>query len=107
MRPLNSLVGLASSPAETFNPLFRRKLMKHLRQLCAIAVLTFALASSTFAGQIDCGVVDPPPNPPASVTGDMQCGFMTTNEMATAEDTFADPVTDFTLNILQSVLSVF
>lgn len=81
--------------------------MKHLRQLCAIAILTFSLASSTFAGQIDCGVVDPPPTPPAAITGQMATGITAADERSSTENTFADPVTDFTLNILQSVLSLF
>ncbi|MDT4955375.1 MAG: hypothetical protein QOJ02_3513 [Acidobacteriota bacterium] len=82
--------------------------MKHPPQLCVIIVLTFALASSAFAGQIDCGdFPPPPPNPSASVTGDIHSGFMTTNETSGTETTFIDPVTDVTLNILQSVLSIF
>ena len=76
--------------------------MKHLRQLCAVAVLMFALASSAFAGNMECGVVAPPPNPPVSVMGDTA-----TNGMLSTETAFADPVADFTLNILQSVLSLF
>jgi hypothetical protein len=107
MRPLNSLVGLASSPAATFNHLFRRKLMKPLRQLCAIAVLTVVLASSAFAGNIECGDVPPPPVPPASVTGDMATGITATNGTSSTEIAFVDPVTEITLNILQSVLSLF
>ena len=81
--------------------------MKPLRQLCATAVLTFALAFSSFAGTIDCGAVDPPPDPPASVTGDIDCGFMATNGASSTENAFVDPVTEFTLNMLQTVLSLF
>ncbi|HEV7376894.1 MAG TPA: hypothetical protein VGN95_19415 [Pyrinomonadaceae bacterium] len=81
--------------------------MKPLRQLCAIAVLTFTLASFAFAGDIQCGVVDPPPNPPASVMGDMATGITAADGRSSTESTFADPVTDFTLDILQSVLSLF
>jgi hypothetical protein len=76
--------------------------MTHLRQLCAVAVLTFALASSAFAGNMECGVVDPPPNPPVSAMGDTA-----TNGTLSTETAFADPFTGFTLNILQSVLSLF
>jgi hypothetical protein len=107
MRPLNSLVGLASSPAATFNHPIRRKLMKHLRQLCAIAVLTFVLTSSAFAGNIECGDVPPPPVPPASATGDMATGITATNGASSTDAAFVDPVTEITLNILQSVLSLF
>jgi len=81
--------------------------MKPLRQLCATAVLTFVLAFSSFAGTIDCGVVDPPPNPPASVMGDIHTGVTETNRTSNTETVFVDSVTDFTLNILRSVLSLF
>jgi hypothetical protein len=81
--------------------------MKHLRQFCAIAVLTFALAFSAFAGNMECGVVDPTPNPPASITGEMATGITVADERSSNEGTFFDPVTDFTLNILRSVLSLF
>ena len=81
--------------------------MKHLRQFCAIAVLTFALASSTFAGDIQCGVVEPSPNSQASMTGEMATGITATDRTSSAETAFVDPVTDFTLDILRSVLSLF
>jgi hypothetical protein len=39
--------------------------MKTLRQLCAVTILTLALAVFVSAGEIDCpGVVTPPPPPP-------------------------------------------
>ena len=78
--------------------------MKHLRQFCAAAVLTFALTLSTFAGDIDCGVVAPPPQ--TAITGNMATGITATNEEST-ETSFVDPVTEFTLNILQGLLSLF
>jgi hypothetical protein len=81
--------------------------MKHLRQLCATGVLTCSLALSAFAGDIHCGDVPPPPDPPASVMGNMATGITATDRTSSAEDAFADPVTEFTLNILQSVLSLF
>jgi hypothetical protein len=109
MRPLNSLVGLGSPPAATFNHLFRRTSMKHLRQLCAVAVLTFALTLSAFAGDIHTGDIPPPPpiDPSKSIMGDMATGITAVDGRSSTEATFADPVTDFTLNILQSVLSLF
>jgi hypothetical protein len=51
--------------------------MKPLTQLCAAAVLTLALAFSTFAGHAECpGVVDPPPDTTstATATGEISCG---------------------------------
>lgn len=80
--------------------------MKHLRHFCVASALTFALALSTFAGDINCGVVSTPPNPPASVTGDMPNGVAATNEES-AETAFVDPVTEVTLSILQDLLSLF
>ena len=52
--------------------------MKNLRQLCGVVVLTLALTVSAFAGQIDCpGVVDPPPPPDATATGQVDCPALT------------------------------
>lgn len=76
--------------------------MKHLRHFCLVSALTFALAFSASAGDINCGVVEPP----ASVTGTIHTGVTATNEEST-ETSFVDPVTEFTLNILQGLLSLF
>jgi hypothetical protein len=81
--------------------------MKHLRQFCASAVLTLALSLSAFAGTIDCGSVPPPPPQETTLAGDIECGFMTTNETSSTETTFVDPMTELTLNILQSVMVLF
>ncbi len=80
--------------------------MKHLRHFCIASVLTFALTFSAFAGDINCGVVSPPPTPPAPLTGQMTTGVTATNEES-SETSFVDPVTEFTLNILQGLLSLF
>jgi hypothetical protein len=83
--------------------------MNRLHQFCGVVVLTFALSFSTFAGEMATGALPPPPPPPpqtASVMGDMQCGFTATNEEST-ETSYVDPVTEFTLNILQGLLSLF
>lgn len=63
--------------------------MSRLRQLCAVFVLTCALAGSAFAGDIHCGVTDPPP-PTAGTNGDIHCG-----------------VTDAVLTLLEGVLAAF
>lgn len=81
--------------------------MKPMRQLCAIAVLTFVFASSAAAGNIDCGAVSPPPDPPASITGEMATGATSTMGMSGTEMASIDPLTEFTLSILQSLLSLF
>jgi hypothetical protein len=82
--------------------------MKCLRHLCFASVLTFALALSTFAGDIHTGVVSPPPPPPqtTSVMGEMATGVTTINEEST-DTSYVDPVTEFTLNFLQDLLSLF
>ena len=67
--------------------------MKHLRHFSVVTILTFMLTLSAFAGDMECGVVASPPHQ-ASVTGDMATGYV-------------DPVTEFTLNVLQSLLSMF
>lgn len=60
--------------------------METLKRMCAGGVLALALALAlpAFAGQIPCGVVDPPPPPPS-----------------------APAVLDVAWTLLQGVLSVF
>ncbi len=80
--------------------------MSRLHRFCIATVLTFALTLSAFAGDIHCGVVSTPPPPPASVMGEMPDGVTATDEES-SETSFVDPVTEFTLNILQGLLSLF
>lgn len=80
--------------------------MKHLRHFCLASTLTFALAFSAFAGDINCGVAPPPPTPPAALTSQIDTGVTTTSEEST-ETSFVDPLTEFTLNILQNLLALF
>lgn len=81
--------------------------MKPLRQLCAVTILTFVFAFPAFAGNIECGDVPPPPDPPAAIMGNIECGFTPTARTSDTDTAFVDPVTALTLNILQSVLSLF
>ena len=67
--------------------------MKRLRHFCVASVLTFTLTFSAIAGEIECGVVASPP-PQSSATGDIHTGYV-------------DPVTEFGLSFLQSLLSLF
>jgi hypothetical protein len=72
----------------------RRHKMNKLRNFCAGLILTLALTVPTFAGNIECpGVVDPPPPPAESVTGEIPNGVEST-----------DPVTEFLLSVLGSIL---
>jgi hypothetical protein len=77
--------------------------MKRLRQICAVTILTVSVTLSAFAGNINCGAVEPPPpETPSSVTGEMATGATATNET-----TYVDPVTGLALDILQSLLALF
>jgi hypothetical protein len=109
MRPLDfSGLSLVSFTSHNIT-IFRRKQMNRLRQFCIVVVLTFALNFSAFAGEMATGVVQPPPPPPpqaASVMGEMATGVTATDEES-AETSVVDPVTAFTLDILQSLLSLF
>ncbi|HKC62193.1 MAG TPA: hypothetical protein VKB86_01085 [Pyrinomonadaceae bacterium] len=83
--------------------------MKSFRRSCATAVLVFAVAFSTYAGEIPCGVTDTPPPPPSSTsqattTGEIECGL--TGDISTGV-TATDSTTDTVLNLIQSVLSIF
>jgi hypothetical protein len=80
--------------------------MKCLHRFCFASVLTFALTVSTFAGDIHTGAVPPPPDPIVS-TGDIECGVIQTNENSMSETASVDPMTELTLNILQSVMALF
>jgi hypothetical protein len=73
----------------------RRHSMNNLRQFCAGLILTLALTTAAFAGQIECpGVVQPPPQ--ATVEGEIPNG---------ATVAFSPPtVTDLLLSLIVSVL---
>lgn len=82
--------------------------MKHLRQLCATVVLSFVLVSYSFAGEMATGDVPPPPPPQTTLmTSDTSTEVTATNDRSSTETTFVAPVTEFSLDILQSVLSLF
>lgn len=80
--------------------------MNHLRQLCAIVVLTLVLTFAAFAGEMDTpGIATtPPPSQPVSVTGDMQTGASVSsdNECATT-----DAVVEFALGLMRGAMSLF
>jgi hypothetical protein len=80
--------------------------MKHLRLSLAVAVLTLAFSSPTFAGDMETGFTSPPP---ATVAGDMQttvAGNMDTTVTAN-EATATCSLTESALDLVQSVLSLF
>lgn len=81
--------------------------MNRLRQFCAATVLTLMLVFAVFAGEIATGVIPPPPPPQhTAIMGGIATG-VTISDESSIETAFVDPVTMFTLNILQSVLALF
>lgn len=97
-----------------FNQIFfRGKVMKHLRQFCAITVLSFALAASAFAdGETPGGrsISEPAPReqtmlPPTA--GETPGGRPTTEEMSYGEVTSVASVQSALLNALQTLMSLF
>lgn len=85
--------------------------MKTLRKLCTVFVLTLTLALSAFAGEISTGITSPPP-PAQATTGEISTGYageMTTGVTGDMSAGIAatDPATEFVLNLLQSLLSLF
>lgn len=84
--------------------------MKTLRQLCVAGVFALALTTSTFAGEIEIGKTSPPPSQPsqkATVNGQIDTGLTGQIETGSSEATATDSATEITLNLLQSVLSLF
>ena len=81
--------------------------MKRLRHFCIASILTFTLALSAFAGNIECGVVDAPPPQQSVVTGEMATGATATDETESAENLLIDPVTGLALDILPSLMTLF
>lgn len=79
--------------------------MKTLQRLCAMCLLTLALSLSASAGDMPAGITTPPP-PASQVTtqGDMSTGVA--GDMG-AGITATDSATEFVLNLLQSLLSLF
>lgn len=78
--------------------------MRQLKQLCVACVLTFAIALSTYAGNMETGVTDPPP-PSATTQGNMEAGYA--GNMETTSITATDTATEIALKLLQSLLSLF
>ena len=83
--------------------------MKNLRKLCATFVLTLVLALSAVAGDMSTpGATAPQTKQQSSVTGDISFPRATTiGEIPTPGVVVLDPVTDATLSLLQSLMSLF
>ncbi len=74
--------------------------MKHLRQLCAASVLACLLSVSAYAGDISCGVNDPTPPPPPTITNEP-------TQQSAATDGTGDGVLETALMLLEGALSLF
>lgn len=92
----------------TYNFTLQENIMKTLRQLFAVIVLTFVLALSSYAGDIHTTVAPPQPAPaPAAVQGEMSTtanGNMHTGD--TDEAAAGDAVVAGALSLLQGVWSL-
>jgi len=78
--------------------------MKTLRRLCAVFMLTFTLALSVFAGDMQAGITAAPPPESQAATGDMSTTI--TGDMSTSV-TATDSVTAVALSLLQSLPPLF
>jgi hypothetical protein len=78
--------------------------MRKLQQLCMAGVFTLALTTATFAGDIQTGGAPQPPPP-------NRASAATPGEISTpgiqSPQAMSDSVIDITLNLLQTMLSVF
>ena len=86
--------------------------MNNLRRFCAALALGLVLSLSAVAGEIGCpGITsNPPPPPPSQViaTGDILTpGIAATGDTPATDLAALDPLTEITLSLLQSVLSLF
>lgn len=83
--------------------------MKKLQQVFAAAVLTLALTSFTFAGEILMpGATTPRTQQQSSVTGEISMpGATATGEMSAPGVVELDPVTEAALSLFQGLLSLF
>jgi hypothetical protein len=86
--------------------------MKNYRKTVAVLVLVLLLATPAFAGEMQTGVIEPPPPPTAN--GEIQMGA-TDGEMHTGSvmhtgvtaSSSTDIVTETALSLLHSMLSLF
>jgi len=91
--------------------------MNRARRLCATTLLTVVLAASpALAGDMPGGITSPPPKAEVSATGQMPGGVTSpspspdaslTGDMPFGATSAVDPVTEFALTLVQSLLSLF
>lgn len=79
--------------------------MKQLRIPLAATVLALVFSIPALAGDMQCGVTSEPAS--QSTTSAMQAGVTATDETTNSETITVDPVTETTLQLMVSVLSLF
>jgi hypothetical protein len=80
--------------------------MKSVRRFCATVVLAFAVAFSTYAGEIPCGVTGTPPQSTAQATTTGNIGTGVTGDMG-AGGIATGSTTNFFLSVFQGLMSLF
>lgn len=80
--------------------------MNTLRQLVVALVITLALTTSAFAGEMETGRTAPP-TPTTTRVGEIQIGITGQMDTVNSEAATADSATEIVLNLLQSVLALF
>lgn len=81
--------------------------MKIIQRLCVSTVFTLLLTTATLAGEINTpGVAQPSPTP-ASVVAACEIPICETSSTSDVDLSASDSLTDFTLDLLQIMLTVF
>jgi hypothetical protein len=87
--------------------------MKNIKPLCIAFILTCLLTMPALAGQMDTGIVNPPPTPTVTTDGQMDTGIAdkspatTEGQIHTTSSEAVNPVTEMALSLLQSMLLLF
>lgn len=80
----------------------------NIKKLCSTLILTFVLATSTLAGEMECGLTSPPPSATATTQGDgtatPSTSSATTGDAVSAADV---SVTEGALSLVGAALALF
>jgi hypothetical protein len=77
--------------------------MKQLKQFCAAALLTLAIGTAAFAGDISSPAATAPPPPPGEI-GSPAATSPAPGDIGTPGTTTTDSITNFTVMLLLSIL---
>lgn len=84
--------------------------MKNFRQVCATLSLTLLLWVSAYGGEIGCPGISSEPSSPVHTTAAGDIGspsIAASGDISTPGVTALDPLSELTLSLLRSVLSLF